>query len=104
MARAQENPVRPRKAVARARGLPRPATGVHDRPVREAAREGARGAFRDAIVSAAERVFARSGFYATKMAEIAREAGVGVGTLYNYFESKEVIFTEILVDRQAEFD
>jgi AcrR family transcriptional regulator len=38
------------------------------------------------------------------MAEIAREAGVGVGTLYNYFESKEVIFAEIIVDRQAEFD
>jgi AcrR family transcriptional regulator len=38
------------------------------------------------------------------MTEIAREAGVGVGTLYNYFESKEVIFGEIVVDRQAEFD
>jgi AcrR family transcriptional regulator len=38
------------------------------------------------------------------MAQIAREAGVGVGTLYNYFESKEVIFAEIVVDRQAEFD
>lgn len=72
--------------------------------MRQSAREGARGAFRDAIVSAAERVFARSGFYATKMTQIAREAGVGVGTLYNYFESKEVIFGEIVVDRQAEFD
>ena len=49
-------------------------------------------------------MFARSGFYETKMAQIAKEAGVGVGTLYNYFESKDVIFAEILVYRQAEFD
>jgi len=74
------------------------------RLVREHAREEARGAYRQAIIEAAERVFARAGFYETKMAEIAREAGVGVGTLYNYFESKDVIFGEIVVERQAEFD
>lgn len=45
----------------------------------------------------------RAGFQATKMAEIARAAGVAVGTLYNYFESKEVIFEEILAERGADF-
>jgi len=109
MSRTQENASRSRKADERSgpptRRSPRPNNnGNHARPVRESAREGARGAFRGAIVSAAERVFARSGFYETKMTEIAREAGVGVGTLYNYFKSKEVIFAEIVVDRQAEFD
>jgi TetR/AcrR family fatty acid metabolism transcriptional regulator len=48
-------------------------------------------------------VFARSGFYVTRMADIAREAGVGVGTLYNYFESKELIFSSLLEDRHREF-
>lgn len=106
MARTQEHTASTRKAATRPAPTKRrkPRNGSHARPLRESAREGARGAFRDAIVSAAERVFARSGFYETKMAEIAREAGVGVGTLYNYFESKEVIFAEIVVDRQAEFD
>src|SRR5690349_18001945 len=97
MARPEEHTGSVKKAETRPlpakRRKPRAgANGSHARPVRESAREGARGAFRDAIVSAAERVFARSGFYETKMAEIAREAGVGVGTLYNYFESTEVIF------------
>lgn len=54
-------------------------------------------------MQAAERVFTRAGFYTTRMADIAREAGVGVGTLYNYFESKELIFSEILAARHEEF-
>lgn len=73
------------------------------RQVRESLREEARCAFRDAILSAAERVFVRAGFYETRMADIAREAGVGVGTLYNYFESKEVIFSDLLALRHDEF-
>jgi AcrR family transcriptional regulator len=66
------------------------------------ARESARQAFRAELRDAAERVFVRAGFQATKMADIAREAGVAVGTLYNYFESKEVIFEEILASRGGE--
>src|SRR5437588_13029110 len=41
-----------------------------------------------AIVDAATEVFARSGFAATQMVDIARAAGVSVGTLYNYVEGK----------------
>jgi AcrR family transcriptional regulator len=89
----------PRASSPRASAKARPRA----RPVRESLREEARGTYRDAIIAAAERVFSRSGFYATKMAEIAKEAGVGVGTLYNYFASKELIFSEILVSRHAEF-
>jgi len=72
------------------------------RPVRESVRREARGAFRDAILAAAERVFTRGGFYAARMADVADEAGVGVGTLYNYFESKEVIFSAILERHHGE--
>jgi AcrR family transcriptional regulator len=66
-------------------------------------RETARLAIRAGLRDAAERVFVRGGFSATKMSDIAREAGVAVGTLYNYFESKEVIFEEILASRGTEF-
>lgn len=109
MARPQEEHTRTQKRAAgkpaaRHFGGVQSRKAVRGRLVREHARQEARGAYRGAIVAAAERVFARSGFYETKMAEIAREAGVGVGTLYNYFESKDVIFGEIVVVRQAEFD
>jgi AcrR family transcriptional regulator len=41
------------------------------------------------IVEAALRVFGRHGFARSKMADVAAEAGVSVGTLYNYVEDKE---------------
>jgi AcrR family transcriptional regulator len=44
------------------------------------------------IVEAAARVFARRGFFGTVMSEIATEAGMGKGTLYEYFDSKEELF------------
>ncbi len=45
-----------------------------------------------AILEAAVRVLARRGFDATKIEEIAREAGIGKGTVYEYFDSKEDLF------------
>jgi len=44
------------------------------------------------IVEAAARVFARRGVFGTVMSEIAAEAGMGKGTLYAYFDSKEALF------------
>ena len=44
------------------------------------------------IIEAAAKVFARRGFASTLMAEIAIEAGIGKGTLYEYFDSKENLF------------
>lgn len=44
------------------------------------------------IVEAAAKVFARRGFFGTLMADIAAEAGMGKGTLYEYFHSKEDLF------------
>jgi len=65
--------------------------------------EAARTAFRDEVRLAAERVFATKGFSATKMADIAGEAGVGVGTLYNYFANKQEIFEAIFLTRTDQF-
>ena len=47
---------------------------------------------RGLIIEASAKVFARRGFASTLMAEIAIEAGIGKGTLYEYFDSKEDLF------------
>ncbi|HEX7737326.1 MAG TPA: TetR/AcrR family transcriptional regulator [Ktedonobacteraceae bacterium] len=44
------------------------------------------------IILAATRVFAYKGLAATKMADIAKEAGISYGLLYHYFDTKELIF------------
>jgi AcrR family transcriptional regulator len=69
---------------------------------RRTPRETARDAFRNSLREAAERVFVRSGFVTAKMTDIAAVAGVAVGTLYNYFDSKEEIFAEIFLVRSRE--
>lgn len=46
---------------------------------------------RDAILEAALRCFVDRGFYGTAIPEIAKAAGVAAGTIYHYFESKEVL-------------
>jgi AcrR family transcriptional regulator len=73
------------------------------KPTSISPQSAARAAFRVEIRHAAERVFGTKGFGATKMADVAAEAGVGVGTLYNYFASKEEIFEEIFAGRSDEF-
>lgn len=47
------------------------------------------------ILEAAVRSFARTGYHRTRVADIAREAGVADGTVYIYFESKEDILVSL---------
>jgi AcrR family transcriptional regulator len=47
---------------------------------------------RDRILRAALAAFARSGFAATTMSEIARDAGMAVANLYRYYPGKEELF------------
>lgn len=54
--------------------------------------EQARTARRNQIVAAALTCFARSGYHATTMADVAAEAGVSKGTPYLYFSGKEALF------------
>lgn len=56
---------------------------------------------REAILRAAIRVFAHNGYFSSKVADIAREAGVADGTVYLYFKSKEEILHSIF-DRSME--
>lgn len=44
------------------------------------------------IIDAATRVFARKGYNGTRMSEVAQMAGIGKGTIYEYFRSKEALF------------
>src|SRR6185312_4503426 len=44
------------------------------------------------IIAAATKVFAHKGLAATKMADIAAEAGISYGLLYHYFDNKELMF------------
>lgn len=54
---------------------------------------------RAAVLLAAGQAFARKGFAGATMAEIAREAEVGVGTIYQLFESKDALQTAVLEER-----
>jgi len=56
---------------------------------------------REAILRAATSVFAHNGYFNSKVADIAREAGVADGTVYLYFKSKEDILHSIF-DRGVE--
>lgn len=40
--------------------------------------------------------FARNGFAGTKISDLSKNIGIGQGTIYVYFESKEELFQEIL--------
>ena len=47
------------------------------------------------LLAAAQRVFARQGFHAATVSDVAAEAGVSQGTVYHYFDSKESLFLAV---------
>jgi AcrR family transcriptional regulator len=57
---------------------------------------------RQRMLTAAGGLFARSGYDAVQMADVARAAGVGKPTLYRYFGSKEELFGEVFCDALEE--
>ncbi|MFY9554967.1 MAG: TetR/AcrR family transcriptional regulator [Blastocatellia bacterium] len=64
-------------------------------------RERANGKY-EAILRAAIKVFAGSGFFNAKVADVAREAGVADGTVYLYFKNKDDILVSIFNDYMEE--
>jgi TetR/AcrR family transcriptional regulator, repressor for uid operon len=56
---------------------------------------------RDQILSAAMKCFVENGFHGSSMAELAKRAGMSVGHIYHYYESKDAII-EAIVDRDIE--
>jgi AcrR family transcriptional regulator len=55
-----------------------------------------------AIVEAAGRLFASRPFHLVRLEEVAQSAGVGKGTLYIYFKSKEDLYYGMLYDGFAD--
>jgi AcrR family transcriptional regulator len=70
-----------------------PNAGEPDKPLRADARRN-----RARLLDVAEAVFAARGT-AVSTEEIAREAGVGIGTLFRHFPTKEALLTAVFVGR-----
>lgn len=51
---------------------------------------------RNTILQKSLLYFAKNGFAGTKISDLSRNIGIGQGTIYVYFESKEELFQEIL--------
>lgn len=84
---------------ASARPVGRSGSGAA-RPAADApSRQRRSGDKRERILRAAVKVFARSGFHATRVSEVAKAAGVADGTIYLYFESKEELLVSLFEDR-----
>jgi TetR/AcrR family fatty acid metabolism transcriptional regulator len=58
---------------------------------------------RAAILRAAIKVFAQKGYFNSKVADIAKEAGIADGTVYLYFKSKDEILHSIFDRAMEEF-
>jgi TetR/AcrR family transcriptional regulator, fatty acid metabolism regulator protein len=56
-----------------------------------------------AILRAAAKVFAQSGYFNAKVSDVAREAGVADGTVYLYFKNKDDLLSSIFSTAMEEF-
>jgi AcrR family transcriptional regulator len=53
---------------------------------------------REKILQVARTVFARDGYVAMRMGDVAIEAGLSMGSLYRYFKNKEDLFAHLIAD------
>ena len=56
------------------------------------------------IEDAALRVFTRLGYHGTSVRDIAREAHVSIGNLYNYYRTKEEIYVSVITRYEAHME
>jgi AcrR family transcriptional regulator len=54
---------------------------------------------RDLMLEAAFKLFIKHGYKDTKVIDIADTAGVGKGTVYEYFPSKELLFSQVFKEK-----
>jgi len=85
-----ERPRRRTKSDAFAR---KPATLLHSTAVTEGSK--VQDERRRQILQAAVRAFARKGYHACRVSDIAKEAGVAYGLVYHYYRSKETLLESI---------
>ena len=55
-------------------------------------------ATRSRLLEAAETVFADQGYHEASIVKITERAGIGLGTFYLYFDSKQTIFEALVID------
>ena len=55
---------------------------------------------RDEIMTTAKNVFARNGFDATTIADVAKEAGLPFDLVYQYFDSKDALFDALIAGQE----
>ena len=68
--------------------------------------EEIRTEMRNKIIHESILYFAKNGFSGTKISDLAKHMGIGQGTIYVYFESKEQLFQEIhkRIEREKEIN
>lgn len=66
------------------------------------ARNQIMGNKRDDILKSTINLISQNGFHGTPMSMIAEEAGVGAGTIYRYFDSKEDLINELYLEVKRE--
>ncbi|MEO7735605.1 MAG: TetR/AcrR family transcriptional regulator [Kofleriaceae bacterium] len=85
-----------RRRARRAKPAPSPRAELRDQ-VRRTLRETVRAS----ILDAAEELIAKHGLHAAGLAQIAKRAGVAVGTLYNYFSDRDALIRGLFESRRA---
>ena len=70
----------------------------------ETRREREKAMHRREILEAAKRVFAKKGFAATTIDEIAQEAEFSKGAMYGYFDSKEDLFFSLIQEKSDDIE
>ena len=56
---------------------------------------------KQALKTAAYDVFSKKGYKEAGISEIAKQAGVAVGSFYNYYDGKEAIFLDVYVEENS---
>ena len=80
-----------------------PKPSAPSRPSQQLAVKKGAGDKREAITGAALELFVERGFYGTTVPEIADLAGVGAGTIYRYFDSKEALVNAMYREQKLLF-
>jgi Transcriptional regulator len=75
---------------------------VENKQIREPKQSRSIG-MKEKILETALHLFCEKGFYQTTTNEIAKTAGVSIGSLYSYFKDKDAVFLEILERYHQQF-
>jgi AcrR family transcriptional regulator len=59
---------------------------------------------KERLLKCAEQAFSKKGYYETQISDIVKMARVAKGTIYQYFENKEDIFTTLLEQYMREWE